>query len=111
MLFRSQWVISQNDHTRQQKTIKWHNRLYAYHKKLKEQGIRHLFFNTYSDFSSISHGQKEWDGCYINPYDKNYTYNQWLQNRGHQTVNPENYHFGKIAHQEWADFLVSHLTQ
>ena len=106
-----QWVISQNDHTRQQKTIKWHNRLYAYHKKLKEQGIRHLFFNTYSDFSSISHNQKEWDGCYINPYDKNYTYNQWLRNRGHQTVNPENYHFGKIAHQEWADFLVSHLTQ
>lgn len=113
-----EWVVSQTAEAVGRKMLHWHDKLYEYHISLRQRGIRHLFFNTYSDFSPIIQSHMSyrpmlhnWHNSYIDPYNQNFTYYYWLQNRGHKTVKEGNYHYGRNAHADWADFLVPHLTQ
>jgi len=115
------WVISQDDAEVERKMLYWHDRLYSWHLSLRSRGIRHLFFNTYSDFAPIVHNQLQtldnrpplhnWSNSYIDPYNQNFAYYYWLKQHGFQTVSPDNYHYGEPAHAKWAEFLVPHLTQ
>jgi hypothetical protein len=101
--------------------LAWHERIHRFHLRLRSQGIRHLFFNTYADFAPIGRnqittmhtnpGQYDWHNCYIGPYNQNQTYYYWLKNLGFPTVADGNYHYGKLAHKKWAEYLVQHLTQ
>lgn len=112
-----EWVVNQNQVTRDQCMLRWHTLIHRYHKKLQNANIPHLFFNTYSDFSAIRNKQVlseasnvvpeefDWEGCYLDPYDKNYTYYYWCLEKGFKTVNPHSYHFGPNAHDAWAEFL------
>lgn len=90
-------------------TKKAHDEIYALHTELKDLKIPHLFFNCYSDFSSLYDNQKDWGLNYLAPYDLNMTYYNWLTNNGFQAN--KWYHFGADAHRKWADFLLPHLTK
>ena len=115
------WVLEQDDTSRKHKMLYWHDRIYQFHLSLRSRGIRHLFFNTYSDFSPIIHEQilndgvrpqlHSWYNSYIDPYNSDFTYYFWLKNHGFNTVSENNYHYGALAHAKWAEFLVPHLTK
>ena len=78
-----------------------HNDIYQLHTELTDLNIPHIFFNTFNYFSIDS---KDWDDCYISPYDPKMTYWQWLTDAGFKS-NPS-YHFDFRAHEKWADFLI-----
>jgi hypothetical protein len=88
-------------------TQKAHNEIHHFHNELTDRKIPHLFFNTYSNFSGQD--PKEWNDCYINPYDPAMTYWQWLTDHGFQSR--PTYHFGADAHRKWAEFLLLYLTK
>jgi hypothetical protein len=116
-----QWVINQDDFERERKMLEWHERIYQFHMSLRARGIRHLFFNTYSDFAPIGRNQittahqnpglHNWHNSYIDPYNQDLTYYYWLQNLGFKTVAEGNYHYGRDAHVKWAEYLATQLTQ
>lgn len=85
-----------------------HRIIWEFHKELKAQSIRHLFFNGNSHFGSIQH-QRNWSNCYIAPYDPDYTFDHVLKNNGFGTVNPESWHFGPDAHCFWAEYLLQYI--
>lgn len=115
-----QWVIKQDDIVRERKMLDWHEKIHQFHLSLRQRGIRHLFFNTYSDFAPIGRNQittynqnpgfHNWHNNYIDPYNQDSTYYYWLQNAGFKTVADGNYHYGKDAHSKWAEYLAPHLT-
>jgi len=115
-----QWVIKQDQVERERKLIAWHERIFRFHLKLRQSGIRHVFFNTYTDFSPIGQnqitdlhanpGQFDWHNNYIDPYNQNSTYYYWLQNMRFSTVAKDNYHYGETAHRKWAEYLIPRLT-
>lgn len=84
-----------------------HQSISNFHHELQEQNIKHLFFNTYSDF----HNQPmiDWNDCYLEPYDPDMTYWQWLTNNGFKSN--QYYHFKADAHEKWAEFLLPYLTR
>lgn len=118
-----QWVIEQNYITRERKMLQWHEKIYYFHKDLQDLKIPHLFFNTYTDFESIRTKQittdtiaeappeYNWDGCYIEPYNQNYTYYYWLKNQGFKTAKHDSYHYGADSHKRWAEFLYQNYVQ
>lgn len=109
------WVIDQMEpEVINQKLVKVHKTIHHLHCTLTAFEIPHLFFNTYLDFSHLKNlGEEEldWNGCYINPYDPDYTYFNWLKNRGFQTATRNSYHFKADAHTAWAEFLYANYVQ
>jgi hypothetical protein len=110
-----QWVIEQNNATRQEKMLHWHEKIHQLHQTLNQQQIPHVFFNCYSDFSAIKHcrlingavnpGCLDWRRSYVDPYSTSGTYYQWLTDQGFQ-AHATSYHHGATAHQAWAQFLL-----
>ena len=84
-----------------------HEDIWNFHIELKESQIPHLFFNTYSFFSHTP--KYNWEDSYIDPYNQNSTYWNWLTNKGFRSR--PTYHFGPDAHRKWAEFLLPHLTR
>jgi len=112
------WVIDQsNSDIINQKIIAIHNRIFDLHNSLTDKKIPHIFFNTFHSFNHIQHlahlGAKhyEWEGSYIQPYNKDQTYYNWLISNGFKTVSPTSYHFGADAHSAWADYLLQNYVQ
>lgn len=98
------YVVSINWQHCEQKA---HDEIYAFHQELKNQNIKHLFFNCYSDF--VNQPMLDWDDCYVEPYDPDMTYWKWLTNNGFKSN--ASYHFRADAHEKWAEFLLPHLTR
>ncbi len=86
---------------------KAHELIYNFHNELENLKIPHLFFNTYSDF--VNQPMVDWKNSYIEPYDPDMTYWQWLTNNGF--ISLPSYHFRADAHRKWAEFLLPHLTR
>lgn len=87
----------------------WHDRIWEFHQRLLAQGIQHVFFNGNSHFGSIDPNQRQdWGSHYIEPYAAAGTYDAWLKSRGHHTVSPESWHFGREAHAAWARFMLQY---
>jgi hypothetical protein len=109
------WVLSMDETVWEQKELFWHEQIWGLHQRLIDDGIPHLFFNCYSKFNSISykleHLKKDWQGRFIGPYEQEHTYYDWLLANEQKTVAPGSYHFGKEAHQKWAEFLYPQLTK
>jgi len=84
-----------------------HQKIWDFHKELKQQEIKHLFFNTFNDFNNID--PVNWENCFVEPYDPNMTYFNYLKNQG---LTPKTtYHYGPDGHRKWAEFLLPHLTK
>jgi hypothetical protein len=89
-----------------------HSKVHQFHLNLKRQGIRHLFFNTYSYFDADQLGQTyTWDNSYLEPYNPRGTYYEWCIDKGFAPVSKNSYHFGADAHQAWAEHLYAQIVQ
>ena len=84
-----------------------HGKIWQLHRDLVSKNINHLFFNCFEPFSTFT--KVEWDNCFIEPYNPDYTYYNWLIQKGFKTVRPDSYHFGPDAHAAWAEFLYQTL--
>jgi hypothetical protein len=85
-----------------------HEQIWRFHQELQTQNIRHVFFNGNSHFNSIPI-RRDWQHCYIEPYDSERTYDRVLKNNGFATVSPESWHFGPAAHCFWAEYLLQYI--
>lgn len=89
------------------KTQVWHDRIWQLHEYLDSVGIPHVFFNGNSDFSRIQ-TRHDWGRSYIGPYDPDQTFSAILQAKGHTTVAPNSYHFGKRAHSSFSQTMLQY---
>jgi hypothetical protein len=88
-----------------------HEDIHQLHLMLNVRKIPHVFFNTYSHFDpQVVYTNKEWDGCYLNPYSKEGTYYAWCLTKGFKPVSKNSYHFGADAHAAWAEYLYSQIV-
>ena len=86
----------------------WHDQIWQFHQTLQQHRIAHVFFNGNTDFSCIS-DRKDWNSNYINPYQKQGTFDSILRDHGYPTVNPQSWHFGADAHCFWAEYMLQYL--
>jgi hypothetical protein len=84
------------------------NKIWALHNDLQKKNINHLFFNCFEPLSRMP--EAEWEGCYIEPYNPDFTYYNWLTKKGFKPVKPDSYHFGPDAHYAWAEFLYQTIV-
>jgi len=85
-----------------------HKRIWQMHQELKQQQIRHVFFNGNNYFGSTIKKRQDWGHSYIGPYDIDQTYHNVLIRNGFDTVAPHSWHFGKDAHRFWAKFMLQY---
>lgn len=85
------------------------NKIWTLHDDLQQQKINHVFFNCFEPLSGMP--EADWEDCYVEPYDPDFTYYNWLNQRGFKTVGPDSYHFGADAHCAWAEFLYQTIVQ
>lgn len=93
----------------QEKTTQAHNEIWGFHQELRDQNIKHIFFNGNNDFSKITNKQ-DWGVNYLNPYDSQSTFNSIIRANGFNTVNPNSWHFGDKAHSFFAQFMLQYIT-
>jgi hypothetical protein len=93
-----------------QKTEDAHKEIWAFHKELEEQGIKHIFFNGNNDFGPLT-DRKNWGTSYIGPYDPTQTFNFLIQDQGIQTVAPKSWHFGKDGHSYFHRFMLQYIIK
>ena len=79
----------------------WQQTIYNLHLMLEEQGIKHLFFNTFNQFENL-----DWNGCFVEE-----VYFDFLKEKGFKTKNPDSYHFGADAHRAWAGHLIKYIQK
>ena len=91
-----------------QKTQQAHDQLWALHTELQDLKIPHLFYNGYSTFDRVQN-QHFWGYNYVEPYNKQCSYNAILQQNGH--VPTKGYHFDAIGHCFWAQYLLQYIKQ
>lgn len=91
------------------KTREAHDKIWTMHTYLKDLGIRHVFFNSYSSFSDFNETRQNWGINYIDPYYHEKTYSAVLKNNGFECVNASSYHFGADAHCFWAKYLLQYI--
>jgi hypothetical protein len=89
---------------------KEHRSIYNFHKFLQKHDINHYFFTCFEPFTDVV-TELNWDGCYLEPYNRDYTFYNWCLAQGFKPTKPNGYHFGADAHQAWADFLYPKLVQ
>jgi len=104
-----EWVINQTPEEHKRKEQLWHDRIWNFHCELKEQNIRHVFFNTYDYFNETTY-QKDWNDQYINPYDKDFTYYYYLKDKGIKTVNENSHHYSIDGHRIWRNLVLENLV-
>lgn len=87
-----------------------HEEIWQFHQELNDQDVKHIFFNGNNHFGDLPQsGFRDWDKCYIGPYDGQMTFHQWLINNGHETVAPNSWHFGKESHAAWSRFVLQYI--
>ena len=87
----------------------WHDRIWQFHNELKNNGIRHVFFNGNNHFAGIAQ-RYDWAHHYVDPYAVSSTYDQILRKNGFHTVNPSSWHFGADAHCFWARYVLQYCV-
>jgi hypothetical protein len=90
------------------KTEQAHQEIWQFHNELKDQNIKHIFFNGNNDFSSIT-DRKDWGVNYISPYDSAQTYNAVIRSNGIDTVMPNSWHFGRDGHSAFHRFILNYI--
>ena len=104
------WVIKQTPDMHIQKEILWHNKINQFHLELKDQNIKHLFFNTYWHLRIKNTGMLEWHDQYIDPYDRDSTFYFWCKNKGFEP-RKEGWHYGVDAHNAYFLYLLDKVKK
>jgi len=97
------WVVDQTEDVLDQKTQLWHDRIYKFHLELRQQNIKHLFFNTYLYFDMQK--KVDWHDQFLGPYSQDDVYYYWCKNKGFETRN-NGYHYGIDAHNAYFLYLL-----
>jgi hypothetical protein len=92
----------------QAKTQQAHKDIWEFHCELRDQNIRHIFFNGNNDFGPLT-DRHDWGTSYVGPYDPTQTFNYLIQNQGIQTVAPNSWHFGKDGHSYFHRFMLQYI--
>jgi hypothetical protein len=92
----------------ERKTQEAHDQIWAFHKELEAQGIRHIFFNGNNSFGGIK-DKKDWGTSYVEPYDPKGTFSAKLELAGIETVAPNSYHYGKDGHSFFNRFMLQYI--
>ena len=79
----------------------WHDKIYAIHLKLREQGIRHLFWTTYNNFKEIAN-QQDWHGNFFQPYTETGCMSRFLESNNLPAYPNDPFHYGPEAQRAWA---------
>ena len=98
--------IANLDYTKKQEQALWD--IWAFDRYLRDHEIKHYFFNTFEPLY-VAHDVK-FGQSFLEPYNRNFTYYNWLKDNGFTTVNPNSYHFGPDAHRAWAKFLLHNMV-
>ena len=93
----------------QKNTDAAHQAIWDFHQELDSQGIRHLFFSGHSTFSDVAKKQ-HWGPCYMDPYNRNSGYHNWLVANGGTYANPKSYHFDAKSHRLWAEHVLQYIN-
>jgi hypothetical protein len=91
-----------------EKTTQAHEDIWQFHQELKEQGIKHVFFNGNNDFSQIQ-DRRDWGVNYIGAYDPAQTYDALIRAQGIDTVAPNSWHFGRNGHSYFHRFMLQYI--
>jgi hypothetical protein len=103
-----EWVVSRECHVPYCNQTQM--QIWDLHQKLISKNIPHLFFNTYSNLTVDNN--LEWGNSYLNPYQLEFTYYNWLKKQGFKPqYNPNNHHYGADAHQAWANHLTKIINE
>ena len=103
-----QWVTEQTPNLWIEKSVEWHEHIYSFHLELEQRNIRHLFFNCMYAFLRKKQ-MYNWNNAYVDPYDKDYSYYQYLKNKG---LRPDEwYHYEADGHKVWAKFLIDYIRE
>jgi hypothetical protein len=92
----------------QAKTLQAHKDIWEFHNELKDQNIKHIFFNGNNDFGPLTE-RYDWGTSYIDPYDPKRTFNYLIQDQGIQTVAPNSWHFGRDGHSYFHRFMLQYI--
>jgi len=103
-----QWVTQQTSARWREKSKEWHDRIYLFHLELNKKNIRHLFFNCMYGFLTTN-DMYDWTNAYVEPYDKDHSFYQYLKNKG--LCPDEWYHYEADGHKVWAEFLINYITE
>ena len=106
-------MVKQTQKELTRKTALWHSRIHDFHMELRDQNIKHTFFNAYLEFDNISVPKEEQKDChhqYINPYDKDFTYYYYLKNKGIKPVFKDSAHYGIDGHKIWKNLVLENLV-
>jgi hypothetical protein len=88
----------------------WHDRIYAMHLKLRERGIRHLFWSTYNNFNTIAN-QQDWHGNFYKPYDADGCMAKYFESKNILANDGDQYHYGPDAQAAWGIELACHAKE
>jgi hypothetical protein len=89
-------------------TNRCHREIWQLHRELTDLGIKHLFYSGHSTFSDIE-TKHDWGASYMEPYNRNGSYNAVLKNNNFDYVNPKTFHFGAEAHRFWGHYVLQYL--
>jgi hypothetical protein len=104
------WIIDQTPDHVDAKSRQIHEQIYQLHLRLEQNNIPHLFFNCMYNFFGIAPDQKkDWNNCYIDPYDHNASFYWYLTQQGYES--DKWYHFRASGHQAWGDRLTRHIKE
>ena len=87
-------------------TPDYEDKIWQFHKKLDNQNIKHIFFNSNTSCTDYSY---DWNYAYISPTGVDGTYERRLQLANIETVSPTSKHFGKDGHVFWNRFLLNYI--
>ena len=92
------------------KTTNAHNDIIELHKWLDDKNIKHIFFNGNNTFNQIR-TKFDFGTSYVEPYNKKFSYHDYLIDNGISTVSPKSYHFGEDGHTTWAKLLLNYIAK
>jgi len=92
------------------KTTNAHKDIIELHKWLNDKNIKHVFFNGNNTFNQIQ-TKFDFGASYIEPYNKNFNYSDYLLKQGVHTVSPQSYHFGEDGHTLWSKYLLKYIVK
>lgn len=105
------WVTGLDEATVPRLGKEWHENIWQFHNKLKQREIPHLFFNCFYDFFADQSLHRDWDHCFVEPYDNTGSYWHYLRDHGFKTYGQDQYHYAADAHQAWANVLINWIEK
>ena len=102
-----QWRGGLNGRYVREKTLFWHDRIHAMHRRLLDRGVPHLFWSTYDNFRGM-HEHAYWGRNYYKPYDQTGYMKSFFESNGIPAYTHDPFHYSPAAHRAWAQELFDH---